>query len=765
MTTTHLKMQHTYLRYECADAFSLTTSSSSTSTLTTSPITFLNNNNNNKSSNSKNNKNKSSILLSTAGSQIIGFNLRTNEPCLKIAHRELLSGGLGTGKALNSNEVLCITTTSSSNNNNNDDNNGSIYQVATGWKDGSIRIFEIYPEDNNHSSNSKLGMVHSLLFDNVNMRSKENEEFIMREPLVLNGHNNASVTCLAFDNNGDSVGDGGSAGANRLLASGSTDGRIILWDVIAESGLFRLIGHKGPITDLSFAYIHEHYDSNNASSHVSTTTSSSNDMVLISSSMDGLVKIWNMESQCCVQTIANHNGQVMCSSVLSIFYDNNKNNNEKDDNDGSMNIGCRSRFISGCIDGKVRVWSIHSSKRVRMESNNIQSSITTNANATAATTENEDYNIPVISDNTDQDDICSYMGTLPLPTNSISNEKIQSIKYYTCTNPALIGNNNHEQTAYVGILRSNTKYVDIYMVRSLNESIKKKVRRLRRKREKESSRQQKKDNDEQENQKSGGRGKKRGILDDEDENESSNEIKVDNEEKVELENNQIKASDEFEYVTTVRSSDKIKAFTFTQSKHKKAGVRIVLALATNALEVHAITATKSEQNSLQFETDLVSTLDMYGHPTGIRSIALSTDDTLACTVSKNMAKVWNVNNRSCLRSLPLSTSAFNIKSKKASFYGLCVAFLPGDSHFVVGTREGHLFIVDIASGEIVYFEENAHEKEIWSIDVKKPKPNNNFHIDENDDGEAITVMTGSADKSVKFWEIETQTSDSHIQDN
>ena len=177
-------MQHTYLRYECADAFSLATSSSTTSTLTTSPLTFLN------KETKKGNKSSSSILLSTAGSQIIGFNLRTNEPCLKIGHRELLSGGLGTGRALNSNEVLCIATSC--------DGDESSNKVATGWKDGSIRVFDVESDEiqmKSTSNEQKLGLVHSLLFEN----EKKNEEFIMREPLVLNGHSNSAVTCLAFD--------------------------------------------------------------------------------------------------------------------------------------------------------------------------------------------------------------------------------------------------------------------------------------------------------------------------------------------------------------------------------------------------------------------------------------------------------------------------------------------------------------------------------------------------------------------------------------
>jgi WD40 repeat protein len=65
---------------------------------------------------------------------------------------------------------------------------------------------------------SKLGLVQSLLFP----RGGEEEEFIMREPLVLNGHSGSPITALAFH----------FEGMNTTLASGSSDGTVILWDII-----------------------------------------------------------------------------------------------------------------------------------------------------------------------------------------------------------------------------------------------------------------------------------------------------------------------------------------------------------------------------------------------------------------------------------------------------------------------------------------------------------------------------------------------------
>jgi U3 small nucleolar RNA-associated protein 12 len=56
---------------------------------------------------------------------------------------------------------------------------------------------------------------------------------------VLTGHKGA-ITALAYNKGG------------ALLASGSTDTDIIVWDAVAEAGLFRLKGHRDQVTTLTF---------------------------------------------------------------------------------------------------------------------------------------------------------------------------------------------------------------------------------------------------------------------------------------------------------------------------------------------------------------------------------------------------------------------------------------------------------------------------------------------------------------------------------
>lgn len=58
----------------------------------------------------------------------------------------------------------------------------------------------------------------------------------------MNGHKGA-VSILRYNKLGS------------LLASGSKDNDIILWDVVGEAGLFRLRGHRDQVSTLAFFYI------------------------------------------------------------------------------------------------------------------------------------------------------------------------------------------------------------------------------------------------------------------------------------------------------------------------------------------------------------------------------------------------------------------------------------------------------------------------------------------------------------------------------
>jgi len=657
-------MQHTYLRYECADSFGLISSSASSKAPQSNSILAF-------GSASR----EAPILLTTAGSHCMGYHLRTTNPTIKIAQREQLSGGVGTGRALNSDQVVCMDVATG------DDNNDTC-KVATGWVDGAVRVFDVYREELN--TRSGCGLVQTLLEDN------QDDDFVMKEPLLLNGHSGSPVRSLAFDSKNGS-----------RLASGSSDGSVVLWDIVAETGLFRLLGHRGGITDMNFV-----------------TLGAGKMDLLVTTSLDGFVKIWDLKGQCCIQIIPSHRGEVLAAGCLSI--PNTipvQSTSDAVDKTGDERI----RLVTGSIDGQARVWSIKPSNRHKLNTLTESTSKDNGESNSNAIVEDD-----AVKGNESLDDVCHYMGCLTAPPNvSTSADRISCIHF-------------HPNGKYVGVLHSNSKNVDVYLIRSVQESLRKKQRRLRRRKEKSS----KANNSVKDGGLVNSKGQKRGILDDP-ESDDDNVDKVEDEKSnldKSLDPDMIKASDEFEYFGTIRASHKLKGFIFVPFKESGGGVRIVCSLATNALEVHSLIRKKeSKENTTSVVSSKISTMSMGGHPTGIRAVELSSDDTLACTVSKNTTKIWNVKKRSCVQSLVPSVN-------NASCYGLCTVFLPGNTHLVLGTREGHLLILDIAAGDVVYVEENAHDGAIWSMDMRRP----------TSEQPSIAIVTGSADKTVKFWELETQ---------
>ena len=99
---------------------------------------------------------------------------------------------------------------------------------------------------------------------------------------VLCGHK-SEVTCLNFNQN------------DTLLLSGGKDTNIVIWDVIDQVGLYRLLGHSDAITDASFL---------------------KNDL-LATSSKDCLIKFWDLKVQHCFHTVVGHKTPVTNLTFLA----------------------------------------------------------------------------------------------------------------------------------------------------------------------------------------------------------------------------------------------------------------------------------------------------------------------------------------------------------------------------------------------------------------------------------------------------------------
>ncbi|KAE8681984.1 putative phosphatidylinositol-4-phosphate 5-kinase [Hibiscus syriacus] len=80
-----------------------------------------------------------------------------------------------------------------------------------------------------------------------------------------------------------------------VLASGSKDNDIIIyWDVVGETGLFRLRGHRDQITDLVFL---------------------DSDKKLVTSSKDKFLRVWDLETQHCMQIVSGHHSEIWSIDV------------------------------------------------------------------------------------------------------------------------------------------------------------------------------------------------------------------------------------------------------------------------------------------------------------------------------------------------------------------------------------------------------------------------------------------------------------------
>jgi U3 small nucleolar RNA-associated protein 12 len=189
-------------------------------------------------------------------------------------------------------------------------------------------------------------------------------------------------------------------------------------------------------------------------------------------------------------------------------------------------------------------------------------------------------------------------------------------------------------------------------------------------------------------------------------------------------------TDVFKLLQVLRSSKKICSVAFSPANPPKGCLATLsLSLNNNVLETYSV------------DNDKVSkmySVEIHGHRSDIRSLALNSEDNLLMSTSHNAVKIWNPSTGDCLRTID-------------SEYGLCSAFVPGNRYGLVGTKTGTLEIIDINSGNSVDVIE-AHAGSIRSI-VLIP--------DEDGTVNARGFVTGSADNDIKFWEYQlVQKSDS-----
>jgi len=453
--------------------------------------------------------------------------------------------------------------------------------------------------------------------------------------VTFNGHRKA-VTALCFDQEG-----------NRLASAGQ-DTDIILWDVVAENGMFRLRGHRDQVTALAFVSAApvsapEEASEGEASSSSIPVKIASPQNHLVSTSKDTLLKLWDLPTQHCISTVVAHRTQVWS---LTTFVDPSTGN---------------VLILTGGGEGESKAWVIDARVLEEGRMDTVQGE---NGGPMRIIK-------PLVE------------GLLPLATLSHS-QRIAQIQYHPEEN--LIAVQTTERT--IEILRLRTE-----------EEIRKKAAR-RRKREKEK------------------REKKKGVA-----------TNGDDDQAIDLDNKEPTWKDRLASWIVIRTPGKIRSFDFgVGNRNLKGDITLMAAMANNCLEVYQLPPqpkkSKKETEDTAEATRLYA-LELPGHRTDIRTLSLSSDDALLASGSNGSVKVWNVKTTKCLRTIDCG-------------YALCSTFLPGDRHIVVGTKSGELYLYDVGSSTLLEVFQ-AHTAEIWGISLRP-------------DGKGL--VTGSADKDVKFWDFE-----------
>ena len=442
----------------------------------------------------------------------------------------------------------------------------------------------------------------------------------------LNGHSKG-ITSLSFS------ADGG------LLASGSQDTDIIVWDVVSETGKFRLRGHKDAVTCLRFL------------------SREGRDDLLVSASKDTLMKVWDLETQHCIQTCVGHRCEVW-----------------------SMDISPGGdRLVTGSSDNQLRLWEV--------------------GNGEVASEE-------AAADSNAANNILKLIGGIVRH----SKGRATTVRY--------------SADGRIIVTQGTGKEIEVFSVFDSSEKKKRIKRRERRQKERLQKRKQ------------------------QEQDASQSTFPT------------ASAQDEIGALARIRYPYKIRSLALSLPQTDSKGLSslsMVTAMQNNRVEARHLqydklktwkqesrkekkkNSKKKKKRSVEVddESELYEVsheLDMPGHRSGVRAVAMSKDGSLIATTSQSTLKIWNAASHQCIRTMDCK-------------FGLCVIFVPGDEHVVVGTKEGTLALYDLSSSSCIEeldSDSGGHRGSVWSI-VGRP------------DGRGYA--SGGADKAVKFFDFDLKTTE------
>ena len=456
------------------------------------------------------------------------------------------------------------------------------------------------------------------------------------------------------------------ARSGSLLVSGAADTNIIAWDVVAQKGLVRLTGHRDAVTCIALL---------DRAGRVVDGSSGPSGVLVVSGSKDGSIRVWDVDGQHCRQSVVSDKEVwgLAVSDDLSLL-------------------------MSAGLEPNVKVWTVRGEPTPAWEEERKEGAAGKRQRRTDEADSRTLDSKPHSS--LDSDDVLTLLGSIPR----------QSSKRVVSVTVASDGR--------VMAVQSADRMIEVWAVRS-RQQIDKRRKSRRKRQQREASKK-----------------------------EEERAVEVGDSERKEAEDDasQVRADDLFSALPPLLADVKVVSISLSVSSHKRgatnvsASHRLLLSLADNSLAFYnlhlAAAVASSSSTSSATPTPSLASSDLYtflssvelpGHRSPIRTLALSSDHSLLLSGSSTQLKLHSLHSQQCVRTLQCSSAA------------LCCLFVPGNKHVVVGCKDGSIAWYELGSARCLGNVAAHDGSSVYSMHLRP-------------DGRGFT--SGGGDKSVKQWEFE-----------